>query len=92
MVTFIGFASRTERFQEICTIKDFKLQIALRQVEKGHKMPTKPNIAKAAIALSDQDEFVELKRMVKQLTTTFSELQGQNQKQFIGNNFRGRGN
>lgn len=80
MVTFVGFASRTERFQEICTIKDFKLQIALRQVEKGHKMPTKPNIAKAAIALSDQ----ELKRMVQQLTTTFSELQGQNQKQFIG--------
>lgn len=92
MVTFVGFASRTERFQEICTIKDFKLQIALRQVEKGHKMPTKPNIAKAAIALSDQDEFVELKRMVQQLTTTFSELQDQNQKQFIGNNFRGRGN
>lgn len=47
-------------------------------------MLTKPNIAKAAIALSDQDEFVELKRMVQQLTTTFSELQGQNQKQFIG--------
>lgn len=84
MVTFVGFASRTERFQEICTIKDFKLQIALRQLEKGHKMPTKPNIAKAAIALSDQDEFVELKRMVQQLTTTFSELQGQNQRQFIG--------
>lgn len=80
MVTFVGFASRTERFQEICTIKDFKLQIALRQVEKGHKMPIKPHIAKAAIALSDQ----ELKRMVQQLTTTFSELQGQNQKQFIG--------
>lgn len=92
MVTFVGFASRTERFQEICTIKDFKLQIALRQVEKDHKMHTKPNITKAAIALSDQDEFVELKRMVQQLTTTVSELQGQNQKKFIGNNFRGRGN
>lgn len=35
---------------------DFKLQIALRQVEKDHKMHTKPNIAKAAIALSDQDD------------------------------------
>lgn len=57
LVTFVGFASMTERFQEICTIKDFKLQIALRQVEKDHKMHTKPNIAKAAIALSDQDEF-----------------------------------
>lgn len=28
-------------------------------------MPTKLNIAKAAIALSDQGEFVELKRMVQ---------------------------
>lgn len=81
MVTFVGFASRTERFQEICTIKDFKLQIALRQVEKGHKMLTKPNIAKAAIALSDQDEFVELKRLVQH-----SQLHSQSYKANIKSN------
>lgn len=39
------------------TIEDFnKLQIALRQIEKGYKKPTKPNTSKAAIASPYEDE------------------------------------
>lgn len=81
------------------TIKDFnKLRIALRQIEKDHKKPTKPNTSKAAIASPYEDELSKLTGMVNQLTQTVTELQGQQQyqprgqDQFRGNNFRGRPN
>lgn len=81
------------------TIKDFnKLRIALRQIEKDHKKPTKPNTSKAAIASPYDDELSKLTGMVNQLTQTVTELQGQQQykprgqDQFRGNNFRGRPN
>lgn len=50
------------------SIKDFN---KLRQLENDYKNPTKPITAKAAIDSSDQDELLELKRMIKQLTTTW---------------------
>lgn len=50
------------------SIKDFN---KLRQLENDYKNPTKPITAKSAIASSDQDELLELKRMIKQLTTTW---------------------
>lgn len=60
------------------TIKDFnKLRIALRQIEKDHKKPTKPNTSKAAIASPYEDELSKLTGMVNQLTQTVTELQGQ---------------
>lgn len=64
------------------TIKDFiKLQIALRQIEKDYKKPTKPNTSKAVIALPYEEELSKLTGMVNQLTQTVTELQGQQQYQ-----------
>lgn len=74
------------------------MRIALRQIEKDHKKPTKPNTSKAAIASPYEDELSKLTVMVNQLTQTVTERQGQQQyqprgqDQFRGNNFRVRPN